>query len=133
MNRILLDTSAYSQLRRGHAEVINVVADAVEIYFSSVVVGELDTGFRGGNKLERNRGLLATFLNEGPVRFCNITIETSHCYSVICDDLIRRGRPLPTNDLWIAASAMELGLTVVTFDAHFREIPQIRTNVYARA
>ena len=57
--------------------------------------------------------------------FVTMDDETAERYAVILNGLWTAGTPIPTNDIWIAASAMQYGLTVVTTDAHFLKIPQI--------
>lgn len=122
----MLDTSAYSMLRRGHTGIRDSLQTADAVYVSPVVLGELHTGFRGGSRNAENEKFLRQFLLSPRVRIAGIAEETALCYAQIHHHLRGTGRPIPTNDLWIAAGAMEHGLMIVATDAHFREIPQIR-------
>jgi tRNA(fMet)-specific endonuclease VapC len=120
---VTLDTSAYSQMRRGNQAILDVVRRAETIALSAIVLGELHGGFRAGNRCAENIAQLAQFLSKPSVRVLNITEETALRYAEIDVYLRKRGRPLPRNDVWIAAVALEHGLHLVTLDAHFREIP----------
>jgi len=120
---VLLDTSAYSQLLRGHQAILNVVRQAETVAMSPVVLGELYSGYRGGSRWSENIARLTQFLNESASRLLHITEETALRYAELDAYLRERGRPIPRNDVWIAASAIEHGLHLVTLDAHFREIP----------
>ena len=131
MRRILLDTSAYSAFFRGHAGVVEAVQLAVEIYLNPIVLGELHSGFLKGSRVETNRNTLNEFLTSTRVSTLAIDDETSVRYASILHGLRRAGTPIPTNDMWIAATAMQHGLFVVTTDAHFDEVPQIGAVVFA--
>ena len=120
---VTLDTSAYSQMRRGNQAILDVVRRAETIALSAIVLGELHGGFRAGNRCAENIAQLAQFLSKPSVRVLNITEETALRYAEIDVYLRKRGRPIPRNDVWIAAVALEHGLQLVTLDAHFREIP----------
>jgi tRNA(fMet)-specific endonuclease VapC len=120
---VLLDTSAYSQLRRGHQAILNVVERSETVALPTIVLGELHSGFRAGNRNAENTAYLARFLSKPSVRVLNVTEETALRYAEIDVYLRKRGRPIPSNDVWIAAVALEHGLQLLTLDAHFREIP----------
>ena len=119
---VTLDTSAYSQMRRGNQAILDVVRRAETIALSAIVLGELHGGFRAGNRCAENIAQLAQFLSKPSVRVLNITEETALRYAEIDVYLRKRGRPLPRNDVWIAAVALEHGLQLVTLDGRFREI-----------
>ena len=123
--KVTLDTSAYSQMRRGNQAILDAVRRAETIALSAIVLGELHGGFRAGNRCAENSAQLAQFLNKPSVRVLNVTEETALRYAEIDVYLRKRGRPIPRNDVWIAAVALEHGLQLVTLDAHFREIPML--------
>lgn len=131
MKRILLDTSAYSAFMRNHGVVVEKIQRAVRICVTPVVLGELHSGFLRGSRLEENRRLLADFLASARVETLIIDDETSLRYAEILDSLRQAGTPIPTNDVWIAASAMQHGLWVLTTDAHYRKVAQIGAVVLA--
>jgi predicted nucleic acid-binding protein len=124
-----LDTSAYSFFRRGHPGVVNIVQTAAQVSLSVVVIGELLAGFRQGTKLADNERALRTFLASPRVRVLVVDATTADRYSEIETYLRQQGTPLPTNDVWIAANAMQHGLQVVTLDKHFAKMPQVSTIV----
>ena len=90
---------------------------------SAVVLGELYSGFRAGNRQAENAAQLAQFLSKPSVRVLNVTEETALRYAEVDLYLRKKGRPIPRNDVWIAAAALEHGLQLLTLDLHFREIP----------
>jgi len=130
VSRVALDTSAYSAFKRGHPEVVQHLRRAREILVSSVVLGELLGGFEAGGRPRRNRGDLRLFLESPRVRLVPVGEATAERYARIYASLRAAGRPLPANDLWIAASAMEHGAELVTLDRDFAGVPQILVALY---
>ena len=126
MRPILLDTNAYTAFMRGEAQVVEVVAHADTLYLNSVVLGELLGGFAAGTREQKNRAELARFLDSPRVEVLPITAQTADSYALVYAGLRRRGQPIPTNDLWIAASALEHGAALLTRDAHFAQIDSLR-------
>ena len=120
---VLLDTSAYSALRRGYEPVVDVLRRSETVAVSAVVLGELYSGFRAGNRWAENTAQLAQFLSKPSVRVLDVTEETALRYAEVDVYLRKKGRPIPRNDVWIAAVALEHGLQLLTLDVHFREIP----------
>ena len=125
MTRLCLDTSAYSNFLRGHAEVADFVDSAEWIGVPSVVIGELWTGILLGTRHAENIRQLDEFLNQSVVEVVPIDEEVAHIYGDIVVELRHKGRPLPTNDVWIAATAARAGGTILTFDRHFQEITRV--------
>ena len=121
--KVLLDTSAYSALLRGNKPVLEVLRRAETVAVPAVVLGELHSGFRAGNRWAENTAQLAQFLSKPSVRVLNVTEETALRYAEVDVYLRKKGRPIPRNDVWIAAVALEHGLQLLTLDVHFREIP----------
>jgi tRNA(fMet)-specific endonuclease VapC len=124
-SKVMLDTSAYSAYLRGNEDVKRAVQEADEIYLNPVVLGELYAGFAHGGKEKKNRDILKEFLASPRVQVAVIDEETSERYAAIIAYLWVKGTPIPTNDLWIAATAMQYGLKLVTTDSHYRQVPQI--------
>jgi tRNA(fMet)-specific endonuclease VapC len=119
---LLLDTNAYSALLRGHADVARRVRRAERVVLSVVVMGELLFGFRNGSRYEANRRELDDFLANPFVSLAPVGVVTADRFGRIAAGLKRKGRPLPTNDIWIAAQAMECGAELLSFDEHFEEV-----------
>jgi len=125
MKRILVDTSAYSAFMRGRQQVVEAFQIAERIFVNPIVLGELRAGFAAGGRREKNDAELQAFLNSPRVEVALIDEETSVFYASIYRALRQAGTPIPTNDLWIAASAMQHGLCLVTTDAHFQKVSSI--------
>lgn len=125
MSRLMLDTSAYSAFMRGNTEIKLALQTVEDICVNPIILGELLAGFRRGGRLRKNQEELRVFLSSPRVRVLSLDEETADRYAVILDSLWRAGTPIPSNDLWIAASAMQHGLRILTTDAHYRKVPQI--------
>ena len=126
MRPILLDTNAYTAFMLGEAAVVEVVAHAERICLNSIVLGELLAGFAVGSREAKNRAELAHFLDSPRVEVVAVTAQTADSYALVYSGLRRKGQPIPTNDLWIAASALEHGAALLTRDAHFAQIDGLR-------
>ena len=118
----ILDTSAYAAFKTGNEAVTSVIRGAESLALSPIVLAELYAGFHLGKQERKNLAELESFRSSPRVRVLTVTERTAWFYSRIFAALRRKARPIPTNDMWIAASAMEHGLTLITLDAHFREI-----------
>ena len=127
MSAYCLDTSAYSNFQRGHREVVTLIDRAEWIGISAVALGELRTGFLLGSRRERNESELVEFLANPVVDVLPVDAEASRHYAEIVADLRGAGTPLPTNDIWIAATAARHGAAVLTFDDHFERIARVGT------
>ena len=123
--RVLLDSNAYSGLMRGDEQTAAVVRDATEILMSAVVIGELLYGFRYGSRFDRNAADLRSFLDNPYVSFVPVGPTTADRYSRIAAALRGKGNPIPSNDVWIAAHAMETGADLVSADRHFEAVDGI--------
>lgn len=125
MSSMLLDTSAYSAFMRGHELIKKRIQESEDIYINPVIIGELKAGFIKGSKKEINLRELEEFISSPRVSIITIDEDTSERYAVILNTLWETGKPIPTNDIWIAASAMQYGLHLITTDAHFNYVTQI--------
>jgi len=123
VKRLLIDTNIYSHALRGEESVTEVLRSADEIGISVISIGELLSGFKGGGNESKNRRELDAFLDSPRVIVYPVTEDTSEFYAKILHDLRKIGRPVPTNDLWIAAVAFQNGLRLFTRDSHFQAIP----------
>ena len=120
--KLLLDSNAYSHLKRGHPRVAELVRMAEEVLLSAVVIGELFYGFRKGSRTEQNVRELYAFLDSPYVTFVPVSLVTADRYARITTSLRAKGRPIPSNDIWIAAHAMETGADLISSDRHFEEV-----------
>ncbi len=126
MKKITLDTNAYSAISKGVFSVKEAVEHADQVFIPLFVYAELFFGFKKGSREQENTSSLANFLNLPGVSFHIPTIDTAQIYAEIFLDLRAKGQPLPTNDIWIAACAVETGSVIITFDKHFSRIAQAR-------
>lgn len=123
MIRLSLDTSAYSRLMRGQPKLQERLESADEILLSATMLGEVYAGFHGGNRLEENLSLLTAFRRQPGVAIVDTTDNVAQRYAAIVAILKRQGTPIPTNDIWIAAAALENGGRMVAYDSHFEAVP----------
>jgi predicted nucleic acid-binding protein len=131
LDTVVFDTSAYSAFKRGHEEAVELTRAAGRILLPAVVIGELLAGFALGSRAAHNRAELEAFCSSPRVQVMALNRATAERYAVIYAYLRSAGKPVPTNDLWIAASAMEHGAVVATADRHFQAMPQIMTALLA--
>ena len=122
MRPILIDTNAYTAFKREDSSVLEVIQHAETIGISPIVLGELLSGFACGNKVKKNREDLQQFLQSSRIRIFPITSDTANFYSQIYSSLRTKGKPIPSNDMWIAAQALENGCILCSLDKHFDEI-----------
>ena len=120
--KIMLDTSAYVGFKRNNTELVEIIVRAELILISAVVLGELLFGFRNGTRFKKNIAELNRFLEHDSVETVPVGKTSADRYSRIAAQLRRQGTPIPTNDIWIAAQAMEHGAELITTDEHFDKI-----------
>ncbi len=124
--RLLLDTNRYDDLNRGDPAVVERVSSATEVWIPLIVLGELRAGFLKGSRRTLNETLLSRFLGKPQVDVLLPTKETSEYYAQFFVALRKLGKPIPTNDMWIAAQALQHNLTLDTRDKHFKHVPQLK-------
>lgn len=129
MSRYCLDTSAVSHFQRGEDPVVEIFDSAEWLGLPSVVVGELLSGYRLGRRPEENRDWLAELLAHPVVEELPVDRQVAVLYAELFYDLRRAGTPIPTNDLWIASTAVRHGATVLTYDEHFRAVRRVGTRL----
>jgi predicted nucleic acid-binding protein len=122
MRPIALDTNAYAAFKRGDEQIVAVLQHAPVIIVCITVLGELLGGFAAGQRESHNRSELTQFLNTPRVKVVPGTTATADLYALVYAALRRKGQPIPTNDLWIAASSLEHGAALLTLDVHFQYI-----------
>ena len=127
MRHVLLDTNVLADFFAGDPDTVEAFQRSRTLAVNTVVLGELLAGFAIGGRPEANRRLLARFLSTPRVSILPLGAETAEHYADVFCQLRRKRRPIPSNDLWIAASAREHGLVLFTRDAHFSEIEGLLT------
>jgi predicted nucleic acid-binding protein len=123
--RLLLDTNRLSDALAGVDEVVDTLETAQAIHVPVIALGELRAGFLRGRRAAKNETRLQWFLSQSGVFTVEVSASVSHRYAQVHRALHRAGTPIPTNDLWIAAIAIEHGLVLYTRDAHFSQVPSL--------
>ena len=132
MTSFCLDTSAYSQFKRGEQVAVETLVTATRIGVPAVVLGELRAGFAMGSKRDSNERELQAFLGNPVVDVLMLDDAASLIYADIVTHLRRVGTPIPTNDIWIAAIAAREGLPVLTYDVHFESIARVSVRLLGK-
>lgn len=125
MTGLILDTNAYAGFLRGDPRAASALKAAPEIHLPLIVLGELLAGFRHGSRQRENRDELARFMASPRVQLMRPDEKTAHQYAEVYHALRVQGTPIPTNDLWIASLARQHRIPLLTFDAHFRAVPDV--------
>jgi len=116
----LLDSSVVIPHLRGHLDLAAQVAPNDPLFLPLTALGELYKGVFKSSQPEKNRLLLETFLKT--VAVLHPDTATAVHYAQICVDLEQKGTPIPENDAWIAAVALECAMPLATCDAHFSQV-----------
>lgn len=122
--RFLLDTNIVIALFADEATVKSNLAQANEVFIPSFVVGELCYGARKSGRVESNLARVEELIAGSTILGCDA--ETARQYGEVKNKLRLKGRPLPENDIWIAAMALQHSLILVTRDAHFQEVESLQ-------
>jgi len=122
MRRIAIDTNIYTSFKCNDQGVVEAFRDCDLIGVDIAVIAELFSGFSLGAKEKKNRKELETFLDSPRVEVLMHDLETADYYALIVKRLKAKGRPIPSNDVWIAANAMKHGLALYSFDNHFEQV-----------
>ena len=116
----LLDTNGAIDLIKDDVTIASRMADYDQVFVPAIVIGELEYGAWYSARVEANLARVDTFVAGVSVLSCGL--GTARHYGRVKNELRRKGRPIPDNDLWIAAVALEYNLTLITRDSHFRNI-----------
>ena len=122
MKRIIIDTNFYTAFKRNDADAVRILQRAEYIGVNTIILGELLAGFRCGSREKQNRIELDQFLDSARVHTIVVDDETAEFYAQVFSGLREKGRPIPSNDLWLTASALQHGLALATYDDHFSSI-----------
>jgi tRNA(fMet)-specific endonuclease VapC len=120
----LLDTNAVIALSK-HNPAIEAFIQDKEIFVPVVAIAELFYGAENSDRRAENLTKTEAFAKQRVVLNCDL--ETARWYGRIFKQLKDKGKPIPRNDVWIAAIAMQYDLTVVTQDAHFNNVDNLKT------
>jgi len=124
--RLLVDTNRYTALASPDSHSLERLQQASEVWLSLVTIAELKSGFAMGSRRSANEKRLEQFIHTQGVGILLPDFETAQFYADLNKTLRRRGKPIPTNDLWIAAQALQHNLTLDTLDQHFQHVPKLK-------
>lgn len=122
---LLLDTNRYRDFCEGLPEALDVIQRARTIFFPFVTLAELRSGFLCGKIAKKNEQTLTQFLNSERVRSLYPDETTTHHFAQVFAQLRNQGTPIPVNDIWIAALAIQHDLLLYSRDRHFDFLPQL--------
>jgi tRNA(fMet)-specific endonuclease VapC len=122
---LLLDTNRLSDALRGKETVLEVLESANSIHIPFVVLAEVQAGFQAGTKAPQNQARLQRLLTVLDAKIRYSDRGTIDAYAQLFAQLRAQRLPIPSNDLWIAALALQHGLILYTRDEHFARLPQI--------
>lgn len=125
--RVALETNRLTDLFKGDKALAEHLGECEQVWIPLGVYAEIKAGFYGGSQPARNEKLLREFLSRDTVGILTPDRETAEQFARLHVQLKRAGTPVPVNDLWIAAQALQHDLVLITRDRHFRRIPQLLT------
>lgn len=120
---VLVDTSVVVEFFKGNPEIVRMLERHRPVFVPVVVVAELLIGALRSQKVDLNIQQIEVFVGRSTLLPCDA--DTANYYADIANRLWSRGRPIPQNDIWIAAVAKQHGLALATRDAHFAEVDTI--------
>ncbi|MBO9632460.1 MAG: type II toxin-antitoxin system VapC family toxin [Chitinophagaceae bacterium] len=124
-NNVLLDTNVVIDLFKGDQQILAFLEKQQTVYIPSAVLGELYLGaYRSANE-QKHLQQIASFLLQCTVVNADKTIAER--YGKVKAELLRKGKPIPENDIWIAATALQFNLPLYTNDKHFEEVDVLTT------
>jgi tRNA(fMet)-specific endonuclease VapC len=123
--RLAIDSNRYTDFCLNVHAVVDIIEAAQEIYVPLIVLAEQRAGFAYGERREKNERVLTRFLNNPGVFVLAPDDQTTFFYADLYAYLRERGKPIPTNDLWIAALVVQHNLVLFDRDAHFDALPQL--------
>jgi predicted nucleic acid-binding protein len=127
--KLVLDTSAYIAYGRGLEAVIVAMENASRIFMPVPALAELLSGFRKGTQFRANSARLARIAEQIGIEWIECDRAVAELYASVSDALRRKGRPIPTNDLWIAACCMSVDGTLLATDRHFLQVEGLRREI----
>ena len=126
--KLVLDTNIYCDFAEGLPHAVDFLAThGEEIFLPSIVLGELTYGFMKGSRQQFNESKLQEIIKKLNIEVIDVNQNVSRKYAIIYLSLVKKGTKIPINDVWIAASCMEVGGTLLTRDQHFQYVEQIES------
>lgn len=126
--RFALDTNIIVARFASDGNVVARSGEASAIFVPSIVLGELYFGAQKSGRVEANMRRVDDLAASEAILDCDA--QTARFYAIIKNELRIKGQPIPENDMWIAAVALRHDLTLVTRDAHFGNVEDLRTELW---
>ena len=122
-NRFALDTNIVSAWLKGETPIADLIDGAESVFLPIIVVGELYYGAAFSSQVAKNTTDIKRITSRYPV--LSLDEDTTMVYGSIKTGLRKKGKPIPENDIWIAAIVIQNDLTLVSRDGHFKEIDEL--------
>ncbi len=126
-SKILLDTNVVIALLNRDSAITNGLTDFDEVYLPSIVVGELFLGAMRSHRVEDNISRVESFCRDCAV--LNVNASTGRQYGEVKSRLMKAGRPIPDNDVWIAAISLQHAIPLLTRDRHFQSVDSLNATI----
>lgn len=126
--KYLLDTNIVIALFAGEQPVLDHLKVASEVYIPSIVIGELYYGAQKSSQTQKNHQRIEAFVASNIILACDAV--TAFHYGIIKDQLRQKGTPIPENDIWIAALALQFDSNLVSRDIHFSIIQGLSVEIW---
>ncbi len=123
--KLVLDTNAYCLADTGHEIALDTVSQARHLFLPVIVYGELYYGFKHGTRLQENLRRLEKFIESFDVQIIPVDLSVARRFGDLYAFLRKKGRPIPTNDIWIGACCLSIEGTLLTTDRHFKDVTEI--------
>ncbi|MFZ9919946.1 MAG: PIN domain-containing protein [Terrimicrobiaceae bacterium] len=123
--RILIDSNRFIDFCAGEPEVVDAFEQASLLVVPFIVLAEIRVGGQSMKRGDTQVRILGELLQQPGVRVAHSSDTTTHHYATLYARLKKAGTPIPTNDIWIAALAVEHSLMLYSRDAHFDRFPDI--------
>lgn len=125
MTSILIDTSFYIDILSGEKYAVNILQQTQRLLVCPIVIGEVLYGLKTSSKEKDRVAQFEKFLQSSCVDVVPIGMKTAQYFAAVHYELKKIGQPIPVNDIWIAACAMEHAVPLATNDKHFNKIPNL--------
>jgi predicted nucleic acid-binding protein len=123
--KLVLDTNAYCLCDTAHEGALSALEEAKHIFLPVIVFGELYYGFKHGARLHENLKRLEKFVDDFDAQIIPVDLSAARKFGDIYAGLRKKGKPIPTNDVWISACCSAVEGILLTADRHFLEVDQI--------
>jgi len=121
--KVLLDTNIIISLFAEEKSVLDSLNKAEGVFVPSIVIGELNFGARKSTRVQENLERINIFVASNVILSCDAV--TAFYYGRVKEELRQKGKPIPENDIWVAAIALQYDLTLITRDEHFKEVAEL--------